>query len=218
MKLLIESGRGIDIAIIKSKLRTLSELERIISSKVFCRRQSILSLLDENRTGRCSNDELKCDNCHLIQPTIIRDVTTEVKAVLTFISHNPQIDVLKLRKVLSAEHHDILNMNSSVEGLLISWPVDEIAQFTDYLLTNGMLQNKGWYAEGVPVNCLELATHGTHLISQPETRLLLPVYVMSNPGAISPFKSHCSRFHDIQKRRFLPKVILKTPKPSSDLV
>ena len=52
VKLLLESGKD-EAEVLTSKLFELSELDRVLSSKDLCRRQSVLNLLDEARAERC---------------------------------------------------------------------------------------------------------------------------------------------------------------------
>ena len=66
-----------DLNIKTAKLEELSELDRVLSSKYLCRRQSILTLLDDP-SQPCLETESKCDNCSPIKPPTIRVVTDVV--------------------------------------------------------------------------------------------------------------------------------------------
>ena len=200
-KRLIEWKRGADLSVTKKNLGELSELNRVLSSRKLCLRQSVLSLMDEPSPQRCVPTESQCDICLGQNEPVIRNVTNEVRLVLGFLGCHSDIHVFTLRSILAGLNHTLPSENvSDIEGLLKSWPVDEIAQFTDFLLNGNFMQKKAILVDDVPSYCL---------IPKPasisDEEIFISVYeVVPIPSSLKK-RTFRSRHHDISKRRFYPK-------------
>ena len=207
VKRLIELDMNADVAIIKSKLEDLSELNRVLSSKDFCRRQSILSLLDEVKEQRCLSSELKCDNCKPFKLPMDRIMTNEVMVILTFLKQCPSIDVFSLRQILAGICHSCTSITChAVEGLLKHWPLVEIAQFTDFLLKERLIVKKSYFHNGIPSHYLKVASNASAFIDGVEIIFgVFEVPLLNLFSGKKEWRSHCARFHALDKKRFYPK-------------
>ena len=200
-KRLIEWKVSADAAIVKKNLVELAELNRVLSSKKLCRRQSVLSLMDEPSPQSCLSSESQCDTCLGISVPIFKNVTKEVRLVLNFLDHHSDLDVFTLRNVLAGLNHNLSRDHvHAVEGLLFSWALDEIAQFTDFLTNEKFMHKQGTLVNDVPSYRL-IPNHAN--INGDEIFMSLHEVV---PIVRSDKKQTTrTRHHDIRKRRFFPK-------------
>ena len=91
VKKMIEWEKNVDICVIEGKLSSLSEFDRILSSKL-CRRQSVLGLLDEFSISKCKGSNVPCDNCKLSATPDFCEVSYEVFSVLMVLKDCNNID------------------------------------------------------------------------------------------------------------------------------
>lgn len=204
MKKLIEWQKRVDVSVIRNNLVDLSELNRVLSSGL-CRRKSILTLLDDFGNSSCLEYEAKCDNCRLFFEPSTRDVTNEVLTIMNYLKFLPTLNTFTLRGLLAGINHGFSFPNNDlVEGLLRKWPTDEIAQFTDFLLNERFIVKKGFLLNDVPSHFLTIGL-------LPKGKVLFPVHeVPVIPSFIEKKSVKRLRHHEIQKRRFFPKVMSKT--------
>ena len=205
VKGLIESEKSADPLITTSKLQELSELDRVLSSKTLCRRQSILGLLDDP-SPPCFGTEQKCDNCIIPVLPAYRVVTDALKTILCFLNESQHISVYSLRRILAGLQVSI-DVTSPVLGVFQQWTGDEISQFTDFLLRERYLVKKGIFVDDLPTHCLRLSlTSENLLLINDMSEVLFAVHespiVKMFDGLSSIARSKC---HKLNERRFVPK-------------
>ena len=207
VKRIIEWGKNVDVRVIQGKLSSLSELDRILTSN-FCRRRAVLGLLDEFTNEQCSESDIPCDNCRRGLMPDLREVSYEVFSVLTFLKDCEGIDVMGLRHILAGLFHSFRHCNlDSIEGLLKSWHELEIAQFTDYLLFNKLIEKHCYLSNETPIHFLKLTYDGVQFLSQVQ-ELHCPVFRVKEIEVFKrthDWRCNRNRIHNIQKKRFFPK-------------
>ena len=89
-----------------------------------------------------------------------------------------------------------------------SLPLEEIAQFTDFLFHEMLIEKKGYFFNGLPSFSLIITPKANNmLLSDERLEVLFPYYEKPRIDIFSksPWRPHCLRFHALDKRRFLPK-------------
>ena len=161
VKKMIQGSRDMDTFIIQAKLENLAEFDRTISSKGSCHRQSVLLLLDEQSDRRCSGIDALCNNCSKPIPFVPHDITNHARLVIEFLLSHGAIDLFSLRQILSGLYHCHKGSHvGTIEGLLKSWPLSEVAQFTDSLFSHGLMFREGVIFENKPFSKLSPTTKG----------------------------------------------------------
>lgn len=206
VKGMLEFQPGVDIQIIQANLFSLSELDRVLESGFLCRRQAILGLLDEPTNLRCSKSDNVCDNCRQIFVPALRPVFDQVHAVLKFLQTS-RVDLQTLREFLAGTNFGGSRDDSEWHSLLQTWPFGEIAQFTDFLLSNGLVHKQGYIVNDSPVCYLQPSPKGWELLAS-GTGVFFPVVpspVINVFNKKKEWRKDRTRLHDFDKRRFLPK-------------
>ena len=216
IKAMIESSTNVDMMTTRAQLNNLAELDRVLSSTKLCRRKSILTLLDEPSSPDCSETKVKCDNCKSQPTPLLRPVTTHISAILKLLNH-VEVDLFSIRKILAglmmfpplpippSSSPDLL----SIKGILRNWSLNEIAQLTDFLMVENLIEWHGDFRSSQPSFFLKPSAKGMlFLMSQNDSVYELPVFedsriVVFKPEA--PWRSNRSRYHDLDKQRFFPK-------------
>ena len=87
-----------------------------------------------------------------------------------------------------------------IEGLLQSWAVDEIAQFTDFLFHDNFMEKVGTLVNNVPSYFLK--PNRTYITGE---EIFMPLFETVPIVPCSKKQTLRNRHHDIDKRRFYPK-------------
>ena len=206
VKGMLEFQRGIDLQIMKANLFNLSELDRALGSPFSCRRQSVLGLLDEPNSLRCSQTDNPCDNCKQPIVPVMRPVSDQVRVVMDILQTSP-MDVLMLRELLSGIKSGCCSDVAKWQGLLQTWPSEEIAQFTDFLINDGFVCKQGSIVNDSPVCFLQPSSKSQELLSS-STEIFFPVFESSVINVFNQavsWRDDRTRLHHLEKRRFGPK-------------
>ena len=203
---MLEFQPGVDIQIIKASLFNLSELDRVLGSAFLCRRQSILGLLDEPTDQRCSTTDNPCDNCRQSINPVFRPVLNQFNAVMEILQTS-SVDLQMLREYLAGISCGGSIENTKWHSFLQAWPLEEIAQFTDFLLSNGFIHKHGIILNNSPVCFLQPSQKGLELLAS-GTEILFPVNQSPVINVFSKkisWRTNRTRTHDLKNRRFFPK-------------
>ena len=134
-------------------------------------------------------------------PTM-REVTKEVRVVLDFLKSS-EIEVFTLRTILAGLSHSYISEHLlGIGGLLKSWPLDEIAQFTDFLLNEGFMLKQGQMVKDIPSYFLKPVIVSLEL----DVVITMPIHeVVPIAFAYNKRPTCRNRQHHISKHRFYPK-------------
>ena len=141
VKNLIINGPG-NLPVMRARLTNFNKFNDTIKSTNKCRRQSILLLLDEVRSNKCSIAESNCDNCTKDHVFGHVDVSNEVQL---FVEKLPTIHALNSLLMVQASQNLCQQavkreLCHTFFGIFSHWPSWAIHDFIDYLLLEEVLE------------------------------------------------------------------------------
>ena len=141
----------------------------------------------------------------------MRNVTKEVVAVQRFLNLSPSIDIFNLRNTLAGTDSEYTSPHLEiVESLLVNWPHDEIAQFTDFLINEKFIEKQAVLINEVPFHHLIPSHNAENIFPQVAKDIFFPVYEVSPNVPVTDKKTtRKPRHHDLPERRFFPKKLRK---------